>query len=90
MAAKAPEAPVFRPTLQEVNGMTFVEYVEKMEKNKAFREAGICKIVAPDGWAPRRTGYNRLNLELPRCGCVCAGAAAAQQGARRSGVCSWV
>ena len=76
MAAKAPEAPVFRPTLQEVNGMSFVEYVEKCEKSKAFREAGICKIVAPDGWAPRRTGYNRLNLELPRW----VGVHAAQQG----------
>ncbi|PRW58727.1 lysine-specific demethylase 4A-like isoform X1 [Chlorella sorokiniana] len=47
--------------------MTFVEYVERVvEKSKAFREAGICRIVAPDGWAPRKTGYNRLNFELPR------------------------
>lgn len=62
----APECPVFYPTIQEVNSMTFVEYVEKLEKQKGFREAGVCKIVAPDGWAPRRTGYNRLNFELPR------------------------
>jgi hypothetical protein len=63
----APEAPVFHPTLHDVNSMTFVEYVERVvEKSKAFREAGICRIVAPDGWAPRKTGYNRLNFELPR------------------------
>lgn len=62
----ATECPVFHPTIQEVNGMTFVEYVERLERQKSFREAGICKIVAPDGWAPRRTGYSRLNFELPR------------------------
>ncbi|KAL4425515.1 hypothetical protein ABPG75_009531 [Micractinium tetrahymenae] len=60
------ECPVFRPTLAEVHGSSFVEYVEKLERSKAFREAGICKIVAPDGWAPRRQGYNRLNFDLPR------------------------
>jgi hypothetical protein len=62
----APECPVFYPTIHEVNSMSFVEYVERLEKQKGFREAGVCKIVAPDGWAPRRTGYNRLNFELPR------------------------
>lgn len=29
--------------------------------------AGVCRIVAPDGWSPRKSGYNRLNFELPRC-----------------------
>ena len=67
VAKGAPECPVFRPTLADVTGLTFAEYVDKLEKSKAFREAGICKIVAPDGWAPRRQGYNRLNFELPRC-----------------------
>lgn len=39
------------PPLRQVNSMTFVEYVERVvEKSKAFREAGICRIVAPDGW----------------------------------------
>lgn len=63
----APECPVFRPTLAEVQGSSFVEYVEKLERSKAFREAGICKIVVPEGWSPRRQGYNRLNFDLPRC-----------------------
>lgn len=62
----APECPVFRPTLAEVHGSSFVEYVEKLERSKAFREAGICKIVAPEGWSPRRQGYSRLNFDLPR------------------------
>lgn len=67
-SGQAPECPVYHPTLAEVNGMTFVEYVEKVEKQAAFREAGICKIVMPDGWAPRKTGYNRLTFDLPRWG----------------------
>jgi len=46
-----------RPWLQ-VNSMTFVEYVERVvEKSKAFREAGICRIVAPDGWCALAAGW---------------------------------
>ena len=65
---KAPECPVYRPTLEEVQSQTFVQYVESLERKAAFREAGICKIVAPDGYKPRRRGYEGIDMVLPRCG----------------------
>lgn len=65
MTDKALECPVFRPTLDEVRSLTFVEYVEKVEPQ--WLHAGICRIVAPEGWTPRRSGYDDLDhLTLPR------------------------
>ncbi len=61
---KAPQCPVFHPTLDDVRGMTFEEYVESIEPE--FAEAGVCRIVAPQGWTPRRSGYDDVDFTLPR------------------------
>lgn len=77
----APECPVFRPTLHDVNAMSFVEYVEKVvEKTKAFQEAGICRIVAPDGWcgaaAAAAAGRAALLCQTQQGACMHPAAAA--------------
>ena len=60
------ECPVFRPTLEDVRSLTFEEYVESIEPQ--WGPAGVCRIVAPEGWTPRRAGYDDLGgLLLPRC-----------------------
>ncbi|GFR48996.1 hypothetical protein Agub_g11015 [Astrephomene gubernaculifera] len=48
------ECPVLYPTLEDLK-KPFEAYIEKHEKKIA--EAGIAKIVAPEGWTPRRQGY---------------------------------
>lgn len=50
-----PDAMTFRPTLEEFKD--FPGYVRKIEAAGAH-EAGICKIVCPDGWVPRKAGYD--------------------------------
>ena len=65
MADKGLECPVFRPTLDELKNKTFAEYVESIEPQ--WLHLGVCRIVAPDGWTPRRRGYRDLShLALPR------------------------
>jgi hypothetical protein len=58
------EALVFRPTLAEVESMTFEQYVERIEPQLA--RVGICKIVAPAGWTPRAAGYDGVDYVVPR------------------------
>lgn len=59
------ECPVFRPSLKEVTSMSFDEYVEKVEPK--WLHVGICRIVAPEGWTPRRAGYENMDdVVLPR------------------------
>ena len=56
--------PVFYPTLEDVAG-PFEAYVEKLENKLCV--TGICKIVAPAGWTPRRRGYpESLDLTIER------------------------
>lgn len=65
MADKGLACPVFRPTLDDVRNLTFAEYVERVEPQ--WLHVGVCKIVAPVGWTPRRGGYDRLeHITLPR------------------------
>lgn len=65
MADKGFECPVFRPTLDEVRNLSFAEYVESVEPK--WLHVGICKIVAPEGWTPRRAGYDDLDhIILPK------------------------
>ena len=58
------EALVFRPTLAEVQSLTFEQYVERIEPQLA--RVGICKIVAPAGWTPRAAGYDGVDYVVPR------------------------
>ena len=62
--AKTLTAPVFRPTLEHVRNKTFEEYVEEIEPQ--FADVGVCRIVAPEGWTPRRGGYEDVDFLLPR------------------------
>ena len=58
------ECPVFRPTLEDIYG-PFERYIEKIEKKMAV--TGICKIVPPESWVPRRGGYpDNLDLTIER------------------------
>ncbi len=65
MADRGLECPVFHPTLDDVHNKTFAEYVASIEPE--WLHVGICRIVAPPGWTPRRSGYRDLShLTLPR------------------------
>merc|ERR1719507_2798310 len=54
------EPRTFYPTLEEFSNLT--KYMEYMESQGAHR-AGICKIVPPKEWVPRREGYNPADIE---------------------------
>ena len=71
------DPPTFYPTLEEFSNLTkYVEYMESqgahrynfcthksiLHEGKIFR-AGICKIVPPKEWVPRREGYNPADIE---------------------------
>jgi len=54
-----PEAPVFYPTWDEFKD--FNKYVEFLETTDAPK-AGICRIVPPAEWVPRKIGYKVEDL----------------------------
>lgn len=64
MAQKHMECPVFRPTLDDLRSKTFEEYIEEIEP--LFEREGVCRIVTPEGWTPRRGGYDDVELDLSR------------------------
>ena len=45
---------MFHPTLRDVSG-SFETYIASIEKK--FAKAGVCKIIPPKGWTPRKAGY---------------------------------
>eukprot|EP00898_Chlorokybus_atmophyticus_P004585 jgi/Chlat1/5127/Chrsp33S05029 len=49
------EAPVFQATWDDVNA-PFEKFIEKIEEEAA--PYGICKIIPPAGWTPRKGGYD--------------------------------
>ncbi|KAK9828707.1 hypothetical protein WJX72_001637 [[Myrmecia] bisecta] len=65
VARKKYEVPVFHPTLRDLGG-SFETFVESVERR--FAQVGICKIVAPKSWTPRKAGYDDDNIEceIPR------------------------
>ena len=61
---KKSAVPVFRPSHEQLAG-SFEMFVESIEKK--FAEPGICKIVPPKGWTPRRKGYSgKLDFDIPQ------------------------
>eukprot|EP00095_Tigriopus_kingsejongensis_P009380 snap_masked-scaffold732_size105256-processed-gene-0.9 protein:Tk09380 transcript:snap_masked-scaffold732_size105256-processed-gene-0.9-mRNA-1 annotation:"jumonji domain containing" len=63
-----PEAMVFHPTMEE-----FADFpgLIKMIEAKGAHQGGICKIVPPKEWVPRKVGYapetfNHLTIEAPK------------------------
>jgi hypothetical protein len=53
--------PVFRPTTEEFSD--FSKYVTSIEP--IAEQYGICKIIPPEGWRPRTSSYDDLNIEIP-------------------------
>lgn len=53
--------PVFRPTTEEFSD--FSKYVTSIEP--IAEQYGICKIIPPEGWRPRISSYDDLNIEIP-------------------------
>ena len=62
-----PEAPVFRPTMEEFRD--FNKYVSCLETTD-FPKAGICRIIPPAEWIPRKIGYNVEDLNYVIAGPV--------------------
>ena len=46
---------VYRPTMEEFSD--FLSFIEKIEKDDQAHEIGICKIIPPKEWVPRKKGY---------------------------------
>jgi len=64
MVQRKYDVPTFHPTLRDVSG-SFDAYISSIESR--FRNCGICKIVPPKGWTPRKAGYpDDLDHEIPR------------------------
>ncbi|XP_067928646.1 lysine-specific demethylase 4A-like isoform X2 [Watersipora subatra] len=52
----------FRPTWEEFKDFNkYIEYVESQGAHKA----GVCKIIPPKEWVPRKRGYKDVNLIIP-------------------------
>ncbi|XP_015912038.1 lysine-specific demethylase 4A [Parasteatoda tepidariorum] len=62
MSYSAPRIQVFRPTMEEFKH--FSKYIEYIESQGAHR-AGLAKIIPPEGWIPRRNGYDDIDLVIP-------------------------
>ncbi|GFX30025.1 probable lysine-specific demethylase 4B [Trichonephila clavipes] len=58
----APRIQVFRPTMEEFKN--FSQCIEKIESQGAHK-AGLAKIIPPDGWTPRKNGYDNIDLIIP-------------------------
>ncbi|WAR22970.1 KDM4B-like protein [Mya arenaria] len=57
-----PKIMVFRPTMEEFKD--FNKYIEYIESQGA-QKAGVCKIIPPAEWVPRKGGYDELDLTIP-------------------------
>jgi hypothetical protein len=65
------QVPVFYPTMDDMRG-SFERYIESIEEQ--FAAAGICKIVPPKAWSPRKESYVRpKSLALVRWGGTTSG-----------------
>jgi len=55
------EAKIYRPTWEEFKD--FNKFVKKIEEEGAA-EAGICKVIPPKEWVPRKKGYKIDELDF--------------------------
>ncbi|XP_055940867.1 lysine-specific demethylase 4C-like [Argiope bruennichi] len=60
--SSCPRIQVFRPTMEEFKN--FSQYIEKIESLGAHK-AGLAKIIPPEGWTPRKKGYDNIDLIIP-------------------------
>ena len=61
MAKDGNAIPTFHPTLAQL--ADWEAFVATMEEEGAHR-IGIAKLIMPEGWQPRKGGYNLSNLDL--------------------------
>ena len=59
MVLKPPK--VYEPTMEEFSD--FLSFIEKIEREDQVHETGICKIIPPKEWIPRKSGYNVEDLD---------------------------
>mmetsp|Transcript_31647 Transcript_31647/g.43897 ORF Transcript_31647/g.43897 Transcript_31647/m.43897 type:complete len:673 (+) Transcript_31647:311-2329(+) len=60
---KVVEVPVFYPSMDDMRG-SFERYIESVEEQ--FQDIGICKIVPPKAWTPRKGGYDGVDRHIPK------------------------
>lgn len=53
---------IYRPTMEEFRD--FPKFVAKIEKEDEAHNIGICKIIPPDEWIPRKKGYALADLDV--------------------------
>ena len=53
---------VYRPSMEEFSD--FLSFIEKIEKDDKAHEIGICKIIPPKEWIPRKKGYKLEELGM--------------------------
>ena len=46
---------IYKPTMEEFRD--FSKFVERIEKEDEAHKIGICKIIPPEEWVPRKKGY---------------------------------
>lgn len=57
-----PRIQVFRPTMEEFKDFSkYIAYIESCGAHKA----GLAKIIPPEGWTPRKNGYDNIKLVIP-------------------------
>ena len=54
------EAKVYHPTMEEF--ADFAQFIDKIEREDEAHKIGICKVVPPKEWIPRKKGYNLDDL----------------------------
>lgn len=64
-AMAAPQCPVFNATHRDLQQHDFAAFVASKEPE--FEAAGVCKIVPPRGWRPRKAGYSGVDFMITRC-----------------------
>lgn len=61
-SSTAPRIQVFRPTMEEFKDFSkYLQYIESQGAHKA----GLAKIIPPEGWCPRKSGYDDIDLMIP-------------------------
>ncbi|XP_054722573.1 lysine-specific demethylase 4C-like [Uloborus diversus] len=61
-SSSAPRIQVFRPSMEEFKD--FSKYIATIE-SKGAHKAGLAKIIPPEGWCPRKSGYDDIDLVIP-------------------------
>lgn len=53
---------IYKPTMEEFRD--FSKFVERIEREDEAHKIGICKIIPPEEWVPRKKGYALKDIDL--------------------------